>query len=98
VLLLGAPLLGRGAGPVLGAALGSLPSDLAEQTMLGDAGANALGAGLGVVAASALPPWARLGALAGVAGLTLASERISFTRVIAETPWLRAVDQLGRRG
>lgn len=97
VLLLGAGLAGQGIGPVLGAAAGSLPSDLAEQTMLGDAGANALGAGLGVVAASALPRPARLLASAGVVGLTLASERVSFSKIIDANRWLRAVDRLGRR-
>jgi UDP-GlcNAc:undecaprenyl-phosphate/decaprenyl-phosphate GlcNAc-1-phosphate transferase len=96
-LLLGIGLTGRGVGPVLGAAAGSLPSDLAEQIMLGDSGANALGAGLGVVAAAALPRLARLLAVAGVVGLTLASERVSFTKVIDADPWLRAVDRLGRR-
>jgi hypothetical protein len=82
---------------VLGSAAGSLPSDLAEQTMLGDAGANALGAGVGVVAASALPRPARLLALAGVTGLTLASERVSFSKIIDANRWLRAFDRLGRR-
>ena len=65
--------------------------------MLGDSGANALGAMLGVAAASALPRPARIAALAGVAGLTAASEKISFTKVIARTPALRWLDMLGRR-
>ncbi len=96
VLLLGAVLAGRGVGPVVGAAAGSLPGDLAEHTMLGDTGANALGAGLAVVAASALPRSARVAAAAGVAALTVASERVSFTEVIDAHPLLRRIDRLGR--
>ncbi|GAA3603369.1 hypothetical protein [Microlunatus ginsengisoli] len=95
-LLLGAALAGRGAGPVVGAAAGSLPSDLGERTMLGDCGANALGAGLGVSAAAALPRPARLASLAGVVALTAISERVSFTEVIAGNAVLRAVDGWGR--
>lgn len=97
VVLLGLPIVAAGAGPVVGAALGSLPSDLAELTMWGDCGANALGAGLGAVAASALPRSARLAALLLVAAGNLASERFSFTVVIARRPWLRALDEWGRR-
>ena len=65
--------------------------------MLGDSGANAAGALLGVAWAARLPRPARLLALAGVTALTLASERVSFTAVIERTPALRALDQLGRR-
>ena len=63
--------------------------------MLGDCGANALGAGLAVSAAR-LPLPVRLVVLAGVVGLNLASERVSFTAVIANNPVLNAVDQWGR--
>jgi len=65
--------------------------------MLGDAGANALGALLGLAAARSLPRSARIGLLAGIAALTVASERVSFTRVIEATPPLRWLDLLGRR-
>jgi UDP-GlcNAc:undecaprenyl-phosphate GlcNAc-1-phosphate transferase len=80
-----------------GAALALLSEDLGERAMLGDAGANALGAMLGAAAAQALPRSARLGLLAGIVALTAASEKVSFTRVIAATPPLHWLDMLGRR-
>jgi UDP-GlcNAc:undecaprenyl-phosphate GlcNAc-1-phosphate transferase len=81
----------------LGAGLALLPEDLAERAMLGDAGANALGAMLGAAAACSLPRSARAGLLAGIVALTVASEKVSFTKVIERTPALRRLDMLGRR-
>ena len=80
-----------------GAAIALLPDDLGERAMLGDAGANAVGAMLGVAAATSLQRPARLAALAGIVGLTAASEKVSFTKVIARTPALNWLDMLGRR-
>src|SRR5919112_5324718 len=88
-VVLAAGLVGAGAAPVLGAAAGCLPSDLSEQSMLGDCGANALGAAVGTVAAAWLPRPAKLGVLLAVVGLNLASERVSFTAIIDRTPALR---------
>ncbi|MFY1671634.1 hypothetical protein ACN27G_16920 [Plantactinospora sp. WMMB334] len=100
-LLLGAPLLpgptgGLAAGPV-GAAAALLPADLDERVMLGDSGANALGALLGVALAARTGPVGRAGALAVIAALTAASEKVSFTQVIQNTRGLRELDALGRR-
>ncbi len=80
----------------LAAALALLPEDLGERAMLGDCGANALGAMLGAAAAD-LPRPARIVLLAGITGLTAASEKVSFTKVIERTPALRWLDMLGRR-
>jgi UDP-GlcNAc:undecaprenyl-phosphate GlcNAc-1-phosphate transferase len=91
---------GRGAAAVaapLGAAAALLGEDLGERAMLGDAGANALGALLGVAAAASLSRPARVALLAAIAGLTAASEKVSFTAVIERTPALRWFDMLGRR-
>ncbi len=93
----GSPAGRRCAAVPLGAALALLPEDLAERAMLGDAGANALGAMLGAAAAVAWPRPARAAALAVVVGLTAASEAVSFTKVIERTPPLRWLDMLGRR-
>ncbi|HEY1700494.1 MAG TPA: hypothetical protein VGG75_12355 [Trebonia sp.] len=81
----------------LGAAVALLPDDLGERAMLGDSGANALGAMLGAAAAATLPRPARAALLSGIVALTVASEKISFTKVIERTPPLRWLDQLGRR-
>jgi len=80
----------------LAAGLALLPEDLGERAMLGDSGANALGAMLGASAAGLSRP-ARIALLAGIAGLTAASEKVSFTKVIARTPALNRLDMLGRR-
>ncbi len=65
--------------------------------MLGDAGANALGALLGVAAVAGLRRPSRLVVLGTVAALTAASEKVSFTKVIAGNPALHRLDMLGRR-
>src|SRR5215213_6448554 len=93
---LGGPAGGLAAGP-LGVTLAVLPADLGEQVMLGDSGANALGALLGLRLAAIPARSARAALLAGVVALTLASEKVSFTKVIEATPGLRELDRLGRR-
>jgi len=80
----------------LGAAAGLLGFDLRERLMLGDAGANVVGAvlGLGVVlTCSSTTRWV---VLAVVLVLNLVSEVVSFSRVIDAVPPLRALDRLGR--
>ncbi|MFF4417918.1 hypothetical protein ACFYY8_35790 [Streptosporangium sp. NPDC001559] len=107
-LLAGLPLLAAGlrrGDPVsatlialpMGAALALLPEDLGERAMLGDAGANALGALVGLAATTTLRRPGRLAVLGTVVALTAASERISFTRVIAANPVLNRIDMFGRR-
>ncbi len=86
------PLLGG----VLGTTAALLRDDLAGSTMLGDAGANALGAAIGMRSAMTASRPRLVCELAILAALTLASERVSFTRVIESTPGLRRLDALGR--
>lgn len=78
-------------------AAAALLPDLREHGMLGDAGANALGAAVGLAATRRAPRPVRLGLTGLVVALTLASERVSFSAVIDRTPALRAVDRWGRR-
>ncbi|NRQ40014.1 hypothetical protein HII36_50555 [Nonomuraea sp. NN258] len=107
-LLTGGPLLAAGllrgspqhaalAAIPLGAAAALLPDDLGERAMLGDAGANALGALLGLAAVTRLGRPGRYALLGTVAALTAASEKVSFTKVIAGNPVLNRIDMLGRR-
>ncbi|MFI6485450.1 hypothetical protein ACIBH1_46605 [Nonomuraea sp. NPDC050663] len=107
-LLAGAPLLAAAvlrdrpaaaalAAIPLGAAAALLPEDLGEQAMLGDSGANAMGALIGLAAATQLGRPGRLAVLGTVAALTAASEKVSFTKVIAGNPVLNKIDMLGRR-
>lgn len=89
----GWPLAGAG---VTGALVACLPADLRERAMLGDAGANPLGAvaGLGLCLATSLG--VRIVLVLLLLGLNLASERVSFSSVIERTTWLAAVDRWGR--
>ena len=105
--LLSAPLAaagGRRAGDsralaagVLGTVAAALPEDLAETTMLGDTGANALGALVGAALAAHPSGVVRAGAAAAGTALVLASEKVSFSRVISSTPMLATLDDMGRR-
>lgn len=103
-LLLAVPLLIWGdpgwavaAAPLGGALLGCLGADLRERAMLGDAGANPLGAVVGLGLGASLPPPALILAVLFLLAANLSSERWSFSRVIERTWWLRAVDRLGRK-
>jgi UDP-N-acetylmuramyl pentapeptide phosphotransferase/UDP-N-acetylglucosamine-1-phosphate transferase len=100
-LIVGTPLVAGPAGGVVagpvGAAAALLPDDLGERTMLGDSGANALGALLGVGLAASTGTRGRALLFAGLVALTAASEKVSFTKVIERTPVLRELDALGRR-
>ncbi|WP_404382256.1 hypothetical protein LL946_15630 [Knoellia locipacati] len=91
----------RGAGvataaAALGAAAGTLPDDLAGRSMLGDTGANAAGAMIGLAFVERSGLRGRLAVLALTAGLTVLSEKVSFSKVIDDTPFLRRVDHWGR--
>ncbi len=86
-----------GVAVVVGAALALAPADLDERVMLGDTGANALGGVLGLGLVLACAPLTRVIALVAVAGLNLAGELVSFSRVIDTVAPLRSLDRAGRR-
>jgi len=80
----------------VGASLGLLVDDLRERLMLGDAGANALGAVLGLGLVLTARPLVRTIALVVVVALNAAGEMVSFSKVIDAVPPLRAIDRAGR--
>ncbi len=87
------------AGPLrapLGRAVLLLPYDLAERTMLGDAGSNAFGAMLGLKSVDRFHGWHRWAAIGTLAGLNLLGERTSIGGLVERTPGLRELDRLGR--
>lgn len=105
-LLLAVPLVAFGdplwriiAAGAIGAVIAALPLDLKAKAMLGDAGANPLGAllGLGLVVAVGWSLPALAGWAVGLLALNLASEKWSFSAVIERTPWLARLDHLGRK-
>ncbi|MFA5889435.1 MAG: hypothetical protein WDA27_00540 [Actinomycetota bacterium] len=86
------PLLAAG----LGAVVAFLPFDLRERTMLGDVGANALGALVGWVTVLSGSPTARVSALSALALMHLVADRPGLSRIISAVPPLRAFDLTGR--
>ncbi|PKQ19975.1 MAG: hypothetical protein CVT66_07455 [Actinobacteria bacterium HGW-Actinobacteria-6] len=70
--------------------------DLGERGMLGDAGANAMGAVAGALIVIAMPMWTLIIYAIVLLGLNLAAERVSFSVVIERTRVLRWFDILGR--
>ncbi len=73
-----------------------LIAELREQVMLGDAGANLLGAVAGVAAVATLGNAGLVVCGAVLAALTAVSEFVSFSDVIEKVPPLRWFDLLGR--
>ncbi|HET8595138.1 MAG TPA: hypothetical protein VFM07_07820 [Intrasporangium sp.] len=84
------------AAAAVGASLGVLADDLDSRSMLGDTGANAAGALVGLAFVERTGPVGRAVILAALTALTLASERVSFSAVIDRQPLLRRLDQWGR--
>ncbi len=84
--------------PLMAAALALAPLDLLADGMLGDCGANLLGAALGAAAVLYLEPQTQLIFAAAWGAINLISERVSISSVIEKNSFLRYLDGLGRRG
>lgn len=103
-LLVGIPLLALGnvhwaidaAGP-LGALAAVLPADLGERGMLGDMGANPIGAVIGLGLAVSLETAPLTAVVVLLFLLNAASERWSFSKAIERVALLRKLDAIGRK-
>jgi len=82
--------------PVIGAYCGLLGDDLHEHLMLGDTGANVLGAVLGTAVVLDVGRGPRTYVLVGLAVVTVAAEIVSFSAVIDRIPILHRIDMAGR--
>jgi UDP-GlcNAc:undecaprenyl-phosphate GlcNAc-1-phosphate transferase len=96
-IAVGTAPIGIAAAPVMGAALGLLPDDLRERLMLGDTGANVIGAVLGLAVVLGSRESIRLAVMLVLLALNVAAELVSFSRVIDAVPPLRWFDRLGSR-
>jgi UDP-GlcNAc:undecaprenyl-phosphate GlcNAc-1-phosphate transferase len=96
-LAAGTSPVGLAVASVVGAAAGLLRADLAERLMLGDTGANLLGAVLGLAVVLETSRGVRTVVLVVLVLLNALAERISFSRVIDATPALRHLDRFGSR-
>jgi UDP-N-acetylmuramyl pentapeptide phosphotransferase/UDP-N-acetylglucosamine-1-phosphate transferase len=83
--------------PAMGAAFGLLGDDLRERLMLGDAGANVIGAVLGLGVVLGRGGVTRTTALVLLIMANVAAELVSFSSIIDRVPPLRWLDRLGRR-
>jgi len=96
-IAIGSAPIGIAIAPVMGAALGLLGDDLHERLMLGDTGANVIGAVLGLAVVLGSRDSIRLGVMLVLLALNVAAELVSFSRVIYAVPALRWFDRLGSR-
>jgi UDP-N-acetylmuramyl pentapeptide phosphotransferase/UDP-N-acetylglucosamine-1-phosphate transferase len=92
----GAPI-GIAVAPVMGAAFGLLGDDLRERLMLGDTGANVIGAVLGLAVVLGSRDSIRVAVMLLLLALNVAAELVSFSRVIDAVAPLRWFDRLGSR-
>jgi UDP-GlcNAc:undecaprenyl-phosphate GlcNAc-1-phosphate transferase len=83
--------------PILAIMIYYLPFDLKAKVMMGDSGANLLGASLGMMMAWMLSDFSKIVALVILLAIQIIAEKVSLTEVIENTSWLRILDEAGRR-
>ena len=81
----------------MGAAFGLLGDDLHERLMLGDTGANVIGAALGLGVVLGTEESTRIATMLVLLALNVAAEMVSFSDVIDRVAPFRWFDRLGRR-
>lgn len=96
-VLLGTGDVGLAIAPVMGAAFALLLDDLREDLMLGDTGANVIGATLGLGVVLGRGDVSRITALSILVVANVAAEIWSFSTIIDRVPPLRWLDRLGQR-
>lgn len=77
----------------IGAVLMDSRRDSRGEAMLGDTGANVLGAFAGFIAVVSLPESARIALVSVLVACNIVSERVSFSRIIENVGWLRKLDR-----
>jgi UDP-N-acetylmuramyl pentapeptide phosphotransferase/UDP-N-acetylglucosamine-1-phosphate transferase len=96
-IAIGTAPIGVAVAPVMGASLGLLPDDLRERLMLGDTGANVIGAVLGLAVVLGSRDSIRLVVMLLLLAVNVGAEMVSFSKVIDGAPPLRWFDRLGSR-
>jgi UDP-N-acetylmuramyl pentapeptide phosphotransferase/UDP-N-acetylglucosamine-1-phosphate transferase len=96
-IAIGTAPIGIAAAPVMGASLGLLPDDLRERLMLGDTGANVIGAVLGLSVVLGSREGIRLVVMLVLLAINVGAELVSFSSVIDAVTPLRWFDRLGSR-
>jgi UDP-GlcNAc:undecaprenyl-phosphate/decaprenyl-phosphate GlcNAc-1-phosphate transferase len=95
-IVAGSDAMGVAMAPLIGAFAALLPDDLGERLMLGDTGANVLGAVLGLAVVLETGAGTRIVVLGVLVALNAISEWVSFGTVIHRVSFLRRFDELGR--
>ena len=96
-IVLGVGPTGVAIAVVMGAAFGLFGDDVRERLMLGDTGANVIGAVLGLAVVLGTSETTRLVVMIALVLLNVAAELVSFSTVIERVPPLRALDRAGRK-